>query len=393
MDIRLARRLSALPAYAFAVIDEKVRLLREAGADPVDLGVGDPAVATPELIRRACQEAVDERATAGYPSTIGDLGFRQAVAGWTAARFGVTVDADSEVSTTIGSKEGIFHFAEAFVDPGDVVLAPSPGYPPYSRGALFAEGTPWFYPLDAQAGFLPDLLAIPDAVADRAKVLWVNYPNSPTGRCADLAFYKNAYAWCQARGIILASDEAYSELWYTEAPPPSALEVGKDGVVVFNSLSKRSAMTCYRIGWVAGDPRIVAGFRKVKTNLDSGAATFIQDAATAALRDETHVEQMRAEYLQKADMLVAALRAAGLQAALPQGTVYLWQKAPCGMTGLDLAQALLRPEVAIVGIPGELISEPLPDGRNPGRDYVRLSLTPSVDDVEKACERLRRLSF
>lgn len=393
MEIRLARRLGALPAYAFAVIDEKVRLLQETGADPVDLGVGDPAAATPKLIRQACQRGVDERAASGYPSYIGDAGFRKAVADWTKRRFGVSLDPATEVSTTIGSKEGIFHFAEAFVNPGDVVLAPSPGYPPYSRGALFAEGRPWIYPLEEETGFLPNLEAIPDEVADRAKILWVNYPNSPTGRCVDRAFFERIHAWCQDRSIILASDEAYSELWYQEAPPPSALEVSRDGVIVFNSLSKRSAMTGYRIGWIAGDPRIVEAFRKVKTNLDSGAPTFIQDAAAMALSDENHVQKMRVDYGEKAARLIQALSAAGLKASRPDGAVFLWQKAPPGMTGLELAQALLRPEIAIVAIPGELISEPLEDGRNPGRDYVRLSLTPSLEDIDKACERLRRLSF
>ena len=188
---------------------------------------------------------------------MGSLEFRRAVAAWAQRRFGVALDPASEISSTIGSKEAVFNFHEGVVDPGDIVLCPSPGYPPYSRGTLFAEGRPYQLPLSSGNGFRVDFASIPEKVARRAKVLWLNYPNSPSGAVVDEAFYREALAFAQPRGIIVASDEAYSEIYYG-APPLSCLNVAKEGVLVFQSLSKRSAMTGYRIGWVMGDPELVA---------------------------------------------------------------------------------------------------------------------------------------
>ncbi len=393
MDIRVAKRITALPAYAFQVLDEKVASLRRAGVEPIDFGVGDPSTPTPPVVRRACQEAIDARAQAGYPSYIGALEFREQVAEWTKRRFAVEIDPQTQVSSTLGSKEGIFNFAEAFVDPGDLVLIPSPGYPPYSRGTWFAEGKTYFYPLDERNGFLPDLSAIPSDVARAAKIMWVNYPNSPTGVCPGLDFFEQLVGWTRKNHIILASDEAYSEIYFGDEPPPSALNVGDEGVVVFNSLSKRSAMTCYRAGWAAGDPRIIAAFRKLKTNIDSGTPTFIQDAAAAALNDETHVAQMREEYRERRDILVDALARVGLRRSTPEGTLYIWQAVPEGMTALDFAEKLMDPAIGIVATPGDLIAEECADGHNPAAGYVRFALTPSVEQVTLAAQRLSQLQF
>lgn len=393
MDIKPARRITALPEYAFKAVDEEVAKLREKGITPLDLGVGDPTTPTPEPVRRACQRGVDERAASGYPSYIGSPELREAVAAWTRRRYGVELDAATEVSSTIGSKEAIFNFHEAFVDPGDLVLAPSPGYPPYSRGTWFAEGRVWFYPLVAANRFLPDLDAVPDDVARAAKIIWVNYPNSPTGACPGADFYELLMRWAAARGIIVASDEAYSEFYYDASPPPTALAAGRDGVVVFNSLSKRSCMTTYRVGWVAGDRRIIQAFRKMKTNIDSGTPTFIQDAAIAALADEAHVATLRADYRKKRDILVAALEAAGLARSAPEGTIYLWQRIPGGTTSVEFARRLLAPDIAIVCVPGSLIAEPVADGTNPGEGYVRFSLTAPLADIETAAERIGRMRF
>ncbi len=391
--MKTATRITTLPEYAFKVVDDSVEALRSQGVTPIDFGVGDPTVPTPALIREACKAALDERATAGYPSYIGDIKFREAVSSWTKGRFGVTVDPALEVSSTIGSKEGIFNFHEAFVDPGDVVIIPSPGYPPYARGTRFAEGRPYFYPLRKENGFLPDLDAIPDDVAKAAKVLWINYPNSPAGVCPGLDFYEKVVAWCRDRDIILASDEAYSEYYYDREPPPTALQAGREGVIAFNSLSKRSAMTTYRIGWVAGDPELVGAFRKMKTNVDSGTPTFIQDAAVAALGDEAHVAEMRKDYQTKRDLLVGALKGAGLEDCTPEGTIYIWQRSPAGMSSLEFAKRLMVPEVAVVTVPGALISEETADGSNPGEGYVRFSLTAPMADVEEAARRIAKISF
>jgi LL-diaminopimelate aminotransferase len=393
MDIKPSKRITALPVYAFKLVNDRVDELRAAGVTPIDFGVGDPTTPTPPVVREACKIAVDRHATSGYPSYVGSLEFRAAVAAWTRRRFGVDLDPATEVTSTIGSKEGIFNFHEAFVDPGDLVLIPSPGYPPYSRGTWFAEGRAWFYPLDRANGYLPDLDAIPADVARAARVMWVNYPNSPSGVCPGRDVFERLYAWTRRHDVILASDEAYSEFYYGAAPPPTALEVGRDGVVVFNSLSKRSAMTCYRAGWVAGDRRIVEAFRKMKTNVDSGTPTFVQDAAVAALGDEEHVRAMREEYRAKRDVLVAGLKAAGLPDSTPEGTIYVWQRIPKGMTSLEFATLLMRPETAIVATPGSLIAEPVEGGRNPGEGHVRFALVPSLDDVRLAAERIARLKL
>ncbi len=393
MEIKTTNRIKSLPVYAFTAVQEKVAELRAKGIEPIDFGVGDPAIPTPALIREATKKALDTRATSGYPSEIGAAEFRETIARWSAARFGISLDPATEVSSTIGSKEGIFNFHEAFVDPGDVVLVPSPGYPPYSRGTLFAEGIPHFYPLLEESGFLPDLEAIPAEVVGAAKILWINYPNSPSGVCPDLDFYKRIYEWTRERGIILASDEAYSEYYYGDTPPPTALEAGLDGVITFNSLSKRSAMTCYRVGWVAGDARIIEIFRKMKTNVDSGTPTFLQDAAIAAFGDEQHVTEMREEYRIKRDLLVGALTEAGLKTRAPEGTLYIWQRVPEGMTSVEFTTRLMEPDIAVVCTPGNVIAEAIEDGSNPGQGYVRFALTPTIEDVKKAARRIAGLKL
>jgi LL-diaminopimelate aminotransferase len=247
-------------------------------------------------------------------------------------------------------------------------------------------------PLRKENGFLVDFGEIPDPVARRAKVLWLNYPNSPSGAIADESFYRRAVEFARNYDLIIASDEAYSEIYFQE-PPISILNVARDGVLVFNSLSKRSAMTCYRIGWVMGDPELVALFRKVKTNIDSGTATFIQDAAVAALGDESHVRGFRDEYRQKRDILCAALVKAGLEDCTPSSTLYVWQKAPAGMSSVELATTLLDEAIAVVTTPGSWISEPTVNGENPGEGYVRFALVPTIEDTKKAAQRIAALRF
>lgn len=393
MEIKPTRRIESLPVYAFAAVKDKVAELKAEGIEPTDFGVGDPAIPTPAFIREATKRALDERAASGYPSYIGAPEFRKTIADWSKKRFDIDLDPATEISSTVGSKEGIFNFHEAFIDPGDHVIIPSPGYPPYSRGTWFAEGKTFFYPLVEDNGFLPQLDRIPDEVAEKAKVIWVNYPNSPSGVCPGLDFYKKVYAWAQERDIILASDEAYSEFYYGDTPPPTALHAGRDGVIVFNSLSKRSAMTGYRVGWIAGDERIVNVFRKMKTNVDSGTPTFIQDSAIAAFSDEQHVKEMLAEYRAKRDIMIDALASLGLPTRSPEGTLYIWQRVPEGMTSVEFATRLMDPEVAVVATPGSAIAEVTADGINPGEGYVRFALTPTVDDVKAAAARIVKMSL
>ena len=273
-----------------------------------------------------------------------------------------------------------------------MVLGPNPGYPPYSRGTRFAEGEYVPYPLLPERGFLPDLAAIPEAVAERAKILWICYPNSPTGAVAPPAFFEEAVRWCRERDIVLASDEAYSEIYFTAEPPHSALESGREGVIAIFSLSKRSAMTGWRVGWVAGDERVVSIFRKVKTNIDSGTPTFVQDAAAAALADEDHVAGFREEYRGKRDLIVRAFSDLGLPDCTPASTLYVWQRVPAGTTSVQFAKRLLDPEVAIVVTPGSWISQEV-DGSKPGEGYVRLALVPTLEECERAAERIRSLAL
>lgn len=393
IPLRPAQRLAKLGGYAFDEVQKRVAALEAQGIKPIDFGVGDPTVPTPALVRERLKRAVDERACSGYPAYEGDPAFRQAVAAWMQRRFGVRLDPATQVCATIGSKEAVFNVHEGLVDPGDVVLMPSPGYPPYKRGTQFAEGVPWFYPLRRENGFLPDLDAIPDDVARRAKAIWVCYPNSPTGAVADRRFYERLFEKARRFGWIVLSDEAYSEIWFNEQAPPSALEVSTDGCLAFFSMSKRSAMTGWRVGWVCGDPRLVALFRKVKTNIDSGTPTFIQDAAVAALSDEAHVAQFRAEYRAKRDVLLDGLRRAGLEVSAPQSTLYLWQRAPRGLSGVEFAGRLLDPAVAVVATPGEWLSDAVADGTNPGAGHVRFALVPSLDDTRRAADRIAALRF
>lgn len=391
-DRYASRRLAGLGSYAFAEVEQEVAKLRARGIEPIDFGVGDPTVPTPEVVRSATAAAVETRRSAGYPSYVGEAAFRAAVSAWSQRRFGVRLDPASEVSATAGAKEAVFNFHEAVVDPGDLVLCPSPGYPPYSRGALFAEGEPHHLPLLAERGFLLDLGAIPSAVARRAKVLWINYPNSPSGAVAPRSFYEEVLEFAASYDLIVASDEAYSEIYFG-APPLSMLNVSRERVLVFNSLSKRSAMTCYRVGWVAGDPDLVALFRKVKTNIDSGTPTFIQDGAVAALGDEAHVRAFREQYRRKRDLLCAALVEAGLPDCRPAAALYVWQRVPEHLSAVEFATALLQPEIGIVTTPGPWIAEANPAAPNPGEGYVRFALVPSLADTERAAGLLRRARF
>ncbi len=389
MAIKVSRRVRNLGAYAFAEIDAAVARLRRSGASPVDLGVGDPATPTPAFIRDACVRGIEAFASSGYPSYIGCGAFRKAAAQWMKRRFGVTLDAGTSVTATLGSKEAVFNVHEAFVDPGDVVISPSPGYPPYARGTVFAEGENYFYPLTEDSDFLPDLDAIPREVAERAGIFWLCQPNVPTGKAVPPGLIRNVAAFCREFDILLCSDEAYADIYF-DAPPESVLQYAETGVLAFFSLSKRSAMTGYRCGWVAGDPEAIAAFRKVKTNIDSGTPDFVQAAAVAALDEESHVLAMREEYRKKRDILVDALCVAGFPYSSPDCGLFLWQKAPEGMTGLEAAERLLKPESAIITAPGIWLAASLTDGSNPGGDYIRLSLTPRLEEIEEAARRLNR---
>lgn len=392
MEIVPSERVASIGAYAFAEVDKEVQKLKDKGIEPIDFGVGDPTTPTPEIIREATKLGIEKRKSSGYPSYTGSPEFRKAASKWMNRRFGISLDPATEISSTIGSKEAVFNFAEGFVNPGDYVIIPTPGYPPYARGTLFAEGTPFFIPLLPENNFLPDLKSIPEDVCKKAKLMWINYPNSPSGVNAPMDFLKEVAAFGEKNNIIIVSDEAYIDIYYGE-PPHSMLEVSTDGVVAIHSMSKRSAMTCYRIGWIAGDSRVVDIFKKVKTNIDSGTPTFIQDGAIAGLNDETHVQIMRNEYKIKRDILVKALTSIGLPDCTPDATIYIWQKVPDGMTSVNFAVKLLDPNIAIVATPGEWISDKSCDGHNPGERFVRFALVPGIEQTEEAARRISSMKL
>lgn len=384
--MRCSRRIDELPPYAFAELD-RLRDERVAqGADVIDFGVGDPTDPTPDLVVEAACKSLREDRCSGYPSYIGGAPFRAAVAAWIARRYGVVLDPATSVSSTAGSKEAIFHLAEAFVDPGDWVLAPSPGYPPYVRGTQFAEGRCETYAVGMSGPVLPDLEALPDDVGERLRVVWITQPHVPTGRAATLPELSRLLAQVRERDLLLCSDEAYSELWL-DGPVPSALQAGAENVLVFQSLSKRAAMTGYRVGFVAGDARAVAAFRRLKTNIDSGTPNFVQAAAIAALSDDSAPGRAREQYRERAAVMVAALREAGCTVETPGAGFYLWAATPRAEPGVSFARRLLLgPALAVM--PGEWLAEPLRNGGHPGAGRVRLALVPSLDRCHEAAARL-----
>jgi len=391
MNIQIADRVNAIGSYAFADVDNIVKHLKKEGIEPIDFGVGDPTLPTPKLIRDACKEGIEKRKSSGYPSYIGEPEFRETIAWWSNKRFNIKLDPETEIMSTIGAKEAIFNFPETFINPGDYTLALNPGYPAWSRGTHFAEGKTYFLNLLPENNFFPDLSSIPKEILKKAKLLWINYPNNPTTAFPTEEFFKEVLDFSEKYNIVVASDESYTENYYEE-PPISILQLRKEGVIVFQSLSKRSNMTCYRVGWAAGDKRIIEAYKKVKPNIDSGTATFIQDAAIAALRDEKHVHELREDYRVKRDIIIEAFTSLGLLECKPRGTIYIWQKVPQGYTSLSFAKKLLEKDVAVVTTPGNWISTEA-NGINPGEGYVRLALVPDLKNVKLAAERIKGMKL
>lgn len=382
--------IRGLPVFAFDEVDAMFNSLKSKGITPIDFGIGDPKDPTPEFIRKAATLSMDKNAGRGYPIYNGTAEYRTAISEWILKRFGVKLDADKCICSAIGAKELIFNLPHAFVDPGDYILMPNPGYPPYLKGTLFAKATPYFLDLKKENGFLPDLDSIPASVLKRAKILWLNYPNNPTAGTATLDFLKSAAEFGRKHGIVVINDECYSEIYYEEEyRPHSILEAGIDGVLSINSMSKRSLMTGWRAAWIAGDPELIDTVKKLKTNIDSGIPYFIQDASITALKDEKHVEENRKRLKEKRDILVSAFRSVGFEDCMPRGTFYIWQKLPDGISGVTLCKKLLEPEYGIVVTPGSFLTETI-DNKNIGDNYLRMALVPSTSDCIKAAERIAK---
>ncbi|MFB0505869.1 MAG: LL-diaminopimelate aminotransferase [Thermodesulfobacteriota bacterium] len=388
MKIQQAERVRQIPPYLFAEIDRKKRELREKGMDLIDLGIGDPDIPTPKRIIDRLMEAAQDARNHRYPSYEGMLDFRQAVANWYKRRFRVSLDPQTEVLTLIGSKEGIAHIPLAFVDPGDYVLVPSPGYPVYRVATLFAGGIPHFMPLLRENGFLPDLSKIPATVAEKAKLLFINYPNNPTAAVAERPFFEQVVEFAAKYAIIICHDAAYSEIAFDGYRPTSLMEVkgAKDVGVEFHSLSKTFNMTGWRIGFAVGNQEIVGSLGKIKTNIDSGAFQAVQLAGIEALNGYgTETEEIIGIYTARRDLLVKGLRAAGLEVESPKATFYLWAKVPNGYTSAEFA-TLLMEKSGIVGTPGIGFGDV-------GEGYIRFALTVGEDRLREAVDRLKELKI
>jgi LL-diaminopimelate aminotransferase len=386
--IQYANRIRTLPPYLFAAIDDMKRKAIERGMDIINLGVGDPDLPTPEPIIESLRRATGNPKHHQYPSYDGMLSFRTAVAQWYKRRFGVTADPKTEVLTLIGSKEGIGHVPLAFIDTGDVVLVPSPGYPVYPVGVSFAGGTSHFMPLTKDNGFLPDLDAIPKDVAKKAKLMFLNSPNNPTSVVASKEFFKKVIDFAKEHHIIVCHDAAYSEIYYDGKRPCSFLEVegAKDVGVEFHSLSKTFNMTGWRIGFAVGRKEVIAGLGKVKTNIDSGVFQAIQEAGITALElDDSVTNDLRGIYQERRDVLVAGLKKLGLSLETPEAAFYVWIEVPKGFTSASFTAHLIE-KVGIVTTPGNGFGDP-------GEGYIRMTVTTSKERLAEAVDRMQKIGW
>src|SRR5215471_17157274 len=362
--------LTEMAVYPFTRLEEERRRLLAAGIDVIDFGKGDPNEPTDPMIRRALVEALPERAP--YPLAEGLPELREATAGWLERRFGVAVDADTEIVPTYGSKEAIFSLAQVLGTGGRVVAFGEPAYPVYERGALFAGARVRTLPLCRENGFLPDLAELDDDVA----LLWVNYPHNPTGAVASREFYDELAEAAERHDFVVGSDEAYTELWF-DAQPPSALQAAdRSRFVVFQTLSKRSSMTGYRSGFIAGPPEIVAALKAYRPTVGTAPQEFVQRASVAAWNDERHVEETRARYRAKRDVLIPAIESLGWEIVASEATMYLW------VVGPDPGVLLER---GIIVSPGEMFGPS-------GEGYVRFALVPTLEECTRAAEILREVA-
>jgi LL-diaminopimelate aminotransferase len=378
--VKFAKRLDAVPPYLFAELERKVSEAEKAGVDVISLGIGDPDLPTPPAVIDALAEAARDPRTHQYPTNHGTEEFRVAAADFYRDRFGVELDPNGEVIPVLGGKEGVGHIALACLDPGDVCLAPDPGYPPYTSGPVFAGATVHYLPLREENGFLPDLDGAPDA-----KLLYLNYPNNPTGATAELDFFAHAIDVARERDLIVVHDNAYSEVAFDGYRPPSFLEAegAKEvGVEIF-SLSKGWNMTGWRAGLVAGNPEIVERYRHLKTNLDSGMSEAVQHAAAVALTGERDFpREISKVYARRRDVLATGLRAIGLDVNVPRATPYFWIAVPEGHTSASFTELMLE-QASVLVSPG--------DSYGPsGAGYVRLSLTVPDSRLEEAVDRITR---
>jgi LL-diaminopimelate aminotransferase len=384
--MRPAQRMNTLPPYVFAKLGARVNELLSQGAEIIRLDVGSPDLPPAPHIIEAMRRAVCDPSKHGYPGFHGTPAFRQAVADYYASRFGVKLDPTREIVGLLGSKEGIAHMALAWLDPGDLALIPDPGYPTYITGTRLAGAITYPIPLLERNGFLPDLQAIPKDVADRARLMWLNYPNNPTGAVASLETLAEAVDFCRRHDILLCFDAPYCDVCFDGYTAPSILQIpgAKEVAIEFNSLSKSHNMAGWRVGMAVGNPVAVEALARTKTNIDSGIFLAIQEAAIAALTgDQSWLKERNAIYQERRDLIVQTLNEVGMHADVPRAGLYVWPRIPTGYTSTDIAERLLE-EAHVSVTPGTAFGPH-------GEGYLRLSLGAPTSQVREAMERIRQM--
>ena len=373
---------STLATYPFVRLDEAKAGARARGIQIIDFTIGDPHEETPALIRERLLRSVPLRSS--YPPAAGTPALRQAITRWIKTRFGVELDPDRHVLPSNGSKEAVYLIHQAVIDPrGErrVILIPDPAYPVYEIAARFAGGEPVPVPLRPELGFKPDLKALSSDLLRRTALMWINYPNNPTGALADLPFYEEVLALAREQGFWLASDEAYSELWF-DGPPPGAIECGLENLLVFNTLNKRSAMTGYRSGFIAGDPELIGLLRKVRPSQGVATPHFVMEAAVEAWGDESHVADQRRIYAEKRDILLPVLRRRGIEIGGSEATFYLYLRVPRGEGSEAFATRLLEHGIGVV--PANYFGAS-------GEGWARMALVPTKDECARAAGILEKI--
>lgn len=383
--MKVSERLEKIPPYLFAEIDRKIAEAKAKGIDIISLGIGDPDKPTLQPVVDEMHKAIDNPKNQDYPPYNGTEAFRKAACEWMKERFGVELDPDKEMLCNIGSKEAIAHVFFAFVDKGDYTLVPDPGYPVYHNATIFAGGTPFRMPLLEENGYLPDFDKIPEDVAKKSKIMFLNYPNNPTGAVADLEFFKKAVDFCKKYDILLCQDMAYSEMTYDGYNAPSVLQVegAKDIAIEFYSHSKSYNMTGWRVGFVCGNADAVKALGTIKNNIDSGTFKAIQQAAAAAFTvDKKYIEDLNNMYQQRRDAMEEGLRELGWDIKPSKATFYLWLPVPKGMTSEQFVTEMLE-KAHVVVPPGNGYG-------TYGEGYFRIALTKDVDTIKECINRMKK---
>ncbi|HEX8731796.1 MAG TPA: LL-diaminopimelate aminotransferase [Ktedonobacterales bacterium] len=382
--MQLSQRLRSLPPYHFAAYNQKIAELRASGVDIINLSIGDPDLPTPPEVIETLTEAARDPYNQRYPEYAGMPALLDAFAAWFAHRFGVSLDPRRQLTALIGSKEGLAHLPMAVMDAGDIALMPNPAYPVYTTAVALAGGVCYDLPLSEERGWLPDLASIPTDTLARAKTLWLNYPNNPTGAAAPLAFFEEAVAFARAHDLLIVHDMAYAEVRYDGARPASILQIpgAADVAVEFHSFSKAYNMAGFRLGMMVGNAQICEGLARLKSNIDTGIFRPLQLAAVRALElPENWLDARNAIYQRRRDTLAATLRELGLRVALPEAGLYLWPRIPAGETSAEFALRMLD-QAAVALTPGTNFG-------SQGEGYLRIALTAPDERIDEAATRLR----